>query len=277
VASRPWAAVVILAVGTLFASPTADAGAWVRDPGKFYVKAGVGTFTGQEADVDELESFEYQSKDASLYGEVGLPWGLGLTAYLPFVEGTNELATVRYVNRSAGDSEIALSKRILSDKIALSATVLARIPLYGDRADERAENFGPFAARFPDPGDGSPDLDSRLDIGTGLKLGKWGGWVQGGGGYRHRFEEPVDGVIWNVQAGVQPRWGGEDRGWFGLETGGAKNVVEDELTREHVRVGAFAAAAIAKGVSLEAAGGWIPVAQASRTGTSLGLGVSWIH
>lgn len=274
---RPWrwAPAAALAIGTLFATPSAHAGAWVRDPGKFYIKVGVGAFAGQESEAAALESFSYQSKEASLYGEVGLPWGLGITAYLPFVEGTNELATVRYVNRSAGDSELALSKRILSDKIALSATAIARVPLYGDRADERAASFGPFATRFPDPGDGTPDLDGRVDIGTGLKLGTWGGWVQGGGGYRHRFAELVDGLIWNVQVGVQPRWGGKDRGWIGLETGGLKNVVEDELTKEHVRVGAFAAAAVAQGVSIEASGGWIPVAQVSRTGTSVGVGVSW--
>lgn len=136
-----------------------------------------------------------------------------------------------------------------------------------DTATFRA--FGPHATRFPSPGDGQVDLDARLDVGA--SLGWQGAWLQGSVGYRHRLEDPVDGVPWSVQFGLAPK----QAGWVGVEASGVFNVVEDADTRAWTRVGAFGAVKVGRALALEAFFGAIPWATATRTGLGGGVGVSW--
>jgi len=243
----------------------AEARPWVRDPGSFYAKLGVSRF----------EASDFSSLQVSGYADVGLPWKLALTASVPWVEGISEDAWLAYRNRDFGDGEFALTRAILWDGWALSATAGVRVPLYADRSEDRQATYGSLAGRFPTPGDGTVDLDARVEVGRGLALGKSGGWVEASARYRHRLSDPVDGLVGGIRAGIVPRSRGKDVGWVGVEAGGVARLEEDPATRTWLRLGAFGAARIYSGLAVEATAGWIPVADVASEGFDLGLGLSW--
>ncbi len=262
-------------------SSAALAGPWIREPGSSYAKAAVGSFSGAEATETttgggQLAPLAYQDLSLSLYGELGLPWGLQVTGYLPYVLARNDDEQAGYVSYSGGDAELGLSRRLLASPVALALGAVAKIPTYGDRADLRAEGFGAYATRFPEPGDGQVDLDLRLELGASIPSGRWGAWAQGWVGYRHRLGEFVDGVPWSAQLGAAPTGAsGEKIGWAGVEASGVRNLSPDVNTRTWTRIGAFGALNLRHGLAVEAWGGLIPLATASRTGGGGGLGLSW--
>lgn len=243
----------------------AEASPWVRDPWSTYAKLGASRFV----------ALDYESTQVAGYLDVGLPARFGLSASVPWVEGAAEDAWFTYRNRDLGDAEVALARSILQGPWALSVSLAARLPLYPDRTASREAAWGSLAERFPSPGDGTPDLDGRLEIGRGLALGGWGGWVEASAGYRHRFGDPVDGLFGGVRAGLVPRRGVRDLGWLGLEVQGVARLEEDPGTRTWLRLGAFGAFRLPAGLAVEATGGWIPVAEAATEGVDFGLGLSW--
>lgn len=249
----------------------AHAGAWIRDPGAVYSKVGVGHFAGQESGGAAVE-LGYRDLQASFYGEVGLPAALQLSTYVPYVLAQNRDEVRGYLAASPGDAELQLARRLTKGKVNSSVTLGGRFPLYPDRSEERAEAFAGWADRFPEPGDGTVDLDLKVEAGASLGRGVW---TQGGAGYRHRFGPWVDGVPWSVQLGWGPRVQERSLGWIGVESAGIVNVQADELTRSWTRFGGFLAANLGGGLHAEGWGGVIPWAQASRPGASVGLGLSW--
>lgn len=253
----------------LLAAP-ALAGAWVRDPGDVYAKAGVGAFVGGEAPDEPMSAaVEYRDAQASVYAEVGLPWRLQLAGYAPWIVAENRYDSLQYLAMSGGDAQLVLSRALLRGPLALSLGVGAKLPLYADRAQARAAAFGAHATRFPSPGDGQVDLDAKLD--AGASLGWQGAWLQGSVGYRHRLDDLVDGVPWSLQVGLAPK----QAGWVGVEASGVVNVVDDPDTRAWTRLGAFGAVKVGPALAVEAFFGAIPWATATRTGLGGGVGVSW--
>lgn len=250
--------------------PVALAGAWVRDPGDVYAKAGVSAFVGGEApDAPMAAAIDYRDAQANFYAEVGLPWQLQLTGYAPWVVAENRYDALHYVAMSGGDAEVGLSRSLLRGPLALTVGVGAKLPMYSDRSSQRAEAFGAHATRFPVPGDGQADVDARID--AGASLGWQGAWAQGSVGYRHRFGDPVDGVPWSAQVGLAP----SHVGWVGVESSGIVNVAADAGTRSWTRFGAFGAVKAGPSLAVEAFFGVIPWATATRTGLGGGLGLSW--
>ncbi len=248
----------------------AFAGAWVREAGDVYAKAGVGSFIGGEAPEEPMaEAVAYRDIQASLYAEVGLPLRFQLAGYAPWVLAENQREDIHYVGLSGGDAELLLSRAILEGPVVLSGAIGAKLPLYEDRTQARVDAFGAHGSRFPAPGDGQVDLDARLDVGAGL--GWQGAWVQASAGYRHRLEDPVDGVIWSAQLGLAPK----QAGWVGVEASGVVTVEDDAETREWTRLGAFGAVKLGPTLAVEAYFGAIPWAEATRTGMGGGVGVSW--
>lgn len=184
-----------------------EASPWVREPWGSYLKLGASRFMAAE----------HGSTHVVAYGELGLPARLGLTVSVPWVESAAEDRWFTYQNRDFGDAEFALTRELLPGPWALSASLGARVPLYPDRTGEREASWGSLASRFPSPGDGTVDLDGRIELGRGLRIGGWGGWVEASAGYRHRLGDPVDGLVGGLRAGVVPRRGEADAGWMGVE------------------------------------------------------------
>ncbi len=255
----------------LLAVLQAHGGAWVRDPGGVYAKAGLGHFRGQEDESAAVE-LAYRDLQASVYGELGLPAALQLSVYVPYVLAENSDAVRGYLAASPGDGELGLSRRLTKGKVASAISLGGRFPLYPDRREPRAEAFGGWADRFPEPGDGTVDLDLEAEVGASLGRGIW---TQGSAGYRHRFGPWVDGLPWSVQLGWAPRQGDRSLGWLGVESAGLVNLKEDPETRAWTRLGGFLAVNLGRGLHAEGWGGAIPWAQASRPGASVGLGLSW--
>lgn len=249
----------------------AQGGAWVREAGGVYAKAGLGHFSGSEVETAAVE-LGYRDLQASIYGELGLPVALQLSFYVPYVLAENRDAVRGYLAASPGDGELALSRRLSQGKVASALSLGGRFPLYPDRGDERAQAFGGWADRFPEPGDGTVDLDLKADVGASLGRGVW---TQGSAGYRHRFGPWVDGLPWMVQLGWAPSRQERSLGWLGVESAGLVNLEEDELTRSWTRLGGFLAVNLGRGLHAEGWGGAIPWAQASRPGASVGMGLSW--
>lgn len=260
------------------AVPAATAGAWIKEPGAFYLKGGLGHFAGREATAEASVPLAYRDLSASLYGEVGLPAALQLSGTLPWVLAENADQGRRYVALSGGDAELSLARRLTGGKVVSAVAAGGRLPLYGDRTQARAQDFAGWADRFPVPGDGTVDLDLRVEVGGSLPRGLW---TQGAVGYRHRLGPWVDGATWSAQLGWSPSVQGRGLGWLGIDGGGVHNLpgadpVAAAETRQWARVGGFLAARVAEGVHVEAWGGAIPWARASRPGASGGLGLSWM-
>jgi hypothetical protein len=244
-----------------------EASPWVREPWGSYLKLGASRFMAAE----------HGSTHVVAYGELGLPGRLGLTVSVPWVESAAEDRWFTYQNRDFGDAEFALTRAILPGPWALSASLGARVPLYPDRTGQREASWGSLASRFPSPGDGTVDLDGRIEFGRGLRIGGWGGWVEASAGYRHRLGDPVDGLVGGLRAGVVPRRGEADAGWMGVEVQGVARLEDDPDTRTWLRTGAFGAVRLPAGVAVEATVGWIPFAEAAAEGVDVGLALSWMR
>ncbi len=226
------------------------AGAWVDDAGHGYAKVGGGVFQG--------EGFRYAG--VGIYAEVGLPAGLGVVASVPVGVGAETRGGVVYRRWAAGDARFGVTRRLLP---AVSASVLAKVPLYGD--GELAA-YGALAERFPRPGDGQVDLDLRVDGGRSLRIGGIDGWAQGGVGWRHRDGTPTDGILASGEIGL----GGP--GFAVLRASAVVNPVPDRDTRQGLTLGV--GAGVGSKVRVE---GWIDdtrLASPEARGTGAGLGIS---
>lgn len=241
------------------------AGPWVREPGHSYLKGSMGTFWGEEA-----EGLRYSDLQAGLYGELGLPARLGLTAWFPWLLAWNEDTQGRYVALSGGDAELVLQGQLLRGPLVLALDLRGKFPLYTDRSTERLRRYPAYATRFPVPGDGQVDLELLLEGGTGWRMGEVSGWLQGSIGGRYRFAGFSPGIPMSLSLGWSPKGG-----WLGLEGSALWTPTDDGLSRSWFRIGAFGAWKIGKGLALEAWLGWIFWARYTRTGGGGGLGLSW--
>ena len=137
--------------------------------------------------------------------------------------------------------------------------------------------FGTWRAAFRLPGDGQLDVTGWLLFGGAIP--KTPVFAQGGGGYRHRTEHfvewdvdliCVDGLPFTATLGV-----GLGRFLGMLQVDGLKNLREDEVTRESVRIGVCALVTVWKGLAIEGRiAGDVWSNNASR-GVSFGAGLSW--
>lgn len=245
-------------------STSALASPWVRPQGSFYAKIAAGQFVGERR----------HATSASLYGELGLPARLGLTVTVPWARSVAADSRFSYINRDLGDLEIALSRALIQRGFALSASAGVRAPLYPDRGADRQAAWGSLAEAFPAPGDGTVDLDGRLELGHGLAWGTWGGWAEASAGYRHRLGAPVDSLTGGLRAGLVPRAQDHELGWIGVELAGVAPLVADPNTRSWLRAGAYASARLTPLLRVELGGGVTPIAHVASPGWDLSLGLS---
>lgn len=167
---------------------TALAGPWTHAPGSGYLKAGMSLFRTNDGMVDgQSTGLAYQTTTWSLYGEVGIPGRLQLTAYVPYVLGTNESASsgIRYNHHAVGDMTVALDHGPVPE-IPFSFGLELKFPGYDDPTQfDDADGidqavFDPI--KFPVLGDNNIDVMPRVQLGHGFRRG----WVQAAVGYRWR-------------------------------------------------------------------------------------------
>lgn len=171
------------------------AGAWTRDLGSVYAKAGVDVYSAlrfQAPGEAEVSEGGYFGQQYGVYGEVGLSKGhpvqISLTA--PLTVGSHRTTVidaigeqpVRAVTVRLGDLRVA-AQTALHRKLPIAAAVEAKIPLYengGVGTDMRN-----LADLFPKPGDGQIDITAWLYGGSGIGAK---GFAEAGVGYLFRTE-----------------------------------------------------------------------------------------
>ncbi len=280
---------------TALAASSAWAGAWTREQGSTYVKAG--------ADVYQALSFQapgeaaqsegaYFGQQYSLYGEVGLTKGhpFQLAVALPFVVGTHTTEVidafgelpVRATTARAGDLRVWAQTQLgKPKKVALSPAIELKVPLYAN--GQVGSPLPNFSDLFPKPGDGNVDITPWLYVGSGLTPKVF---VEGGVGYIFRTEAFV-GWETDIEFNDGPRFLAKIGGQLGpvLLIGGAEGQFvtsgqtsegeTDLFTRRFLVVFGNALIDVGKGIAIEPRIAVEAFAQNASQGWGGGLGVSW--
>jgi hypothetical protein len=274
------------AAALLLLPSLAHAGAWTRELGSHYVRAGYdvyGALSWNAPVGGATTALGYQAHTASVYAEVGLTpvWPLQLYTTLPLLYSDLQFTTPDAAEGSAGratslqpgDLRVGLQTSLYRKSVQLALGVELKVPLY--RNDDIGAAQGLWKSVFPLPGEG------QLDVTPQLRLGWSGGKAFGElmVGYRFRteaflhFDTPatlVDGVPMNLKGGVT----------FGrvlvmAELDALVNVSRDPYTREFVSVGPALMVTVWEGLAVEARMSgelWVDNAAQGMTG---GLGLSW--
>jgi hypothetical protein len=269
------------------------AGAWTRDAGSLYSKAGVDVYSALRfvapGEGDQVSEGEYFAHQYSVYGEAGLLPGkrLQLQLQVPAIVGIHSTELVdalrviplRATTARLGDATFGL-QAALHPRIPLSAALLVKVPLYANGGVGDA--YPTFAEVFPKPGDGQVDFTAWVFAGSGLPTGLGSGFLEAGVGYRHRTElfvgwsdAPedltfVDGFVFTAKVG---RSFGKVLPIVGVD--GVLSFVPDDWTREFVSVYGAALIDLGKGVAIEPRFAGEVLARRASQGIGGGLGVSY--
>lgn len=181
------------ALAVVLAAPAAQAGPWLHDAGHGYVQLASTYFTSTEGvRGSQANGFRYRKTTLSMYGEIGLPANLQLTANVPFEFARNDAADgdAVYTNRGVGDIRIALDGQLLR-RPALTLGVELKVPAYRDPSEQDTVRgladddlvLIPIT-RFPALGDDNIDVTPRVQIGHSFYPLPM--WAQAEIGYRIR-------------------------------------------------------------------------------------------
>lgn len=281
---------ILLACACLILGAPAAAGPWVHAPGDGYLAGGVSFFKAEDGMRDGASTgLAYETLTYSLYGEIGLPARLQLTAYVPFVMGTNRSPStdVVYSHDAIGDLRFALDGAPLRD-FPFTIGVEVKVPGYDDPTqydsadgiDDRL--FDPL--RFPVLGDDNIDVTPRLQIGHSFYPLPM--WAQAELGYRWRgcrlhgsgCEDLRDGL---VVAGTFGAWAVLDYLAAELYAKAIINVQPESGNTVATEQSVFLQGKVSvtapelAGVAFTLGAGGFPYADAAARGYDLSAGVSW--
>lgn len=252
----------LLALGLLLPS-AASAGAWTRDAGHYYTKAGADGFwalSWQQSGVNARDEDRFLGQLYSAYAEVGLSEGhpVQVGATLPVSVGTLWFVRREDGNRAVGRATVhRFGDLRLRPQVALhpdkpiAFALEAKIPLYA--VDSVCDQDPTFKELCPRPGDGQIDLTPMLLFGAGFGSK---GFAEFGVGYLHRTEwylgwdSPFafqDSVVLNAGGGV----------WTGpllsmLKVDGNFAPKNDQTSQQALRTGPAFLLDVADGVAIEA-------------------------
>lgn len=272
-------------IGLLLAA-AAHGGAWTKDPGELYAKAGADLYRavrfvspGTAVERDGA----YLGQQYGIYAEAGvLPFHpVQLSIAAPVVVGTlwSEVfdpfgaLPVRATTARAGDLRVA-GQVALHPDLPLSAALEVKVPLYANGSV--GADLPTLASLFPLPGDGQVDLTPWLYAGASPADGTF---VEAGLGWRHRTEvfvgwdTPitfVDGLAFTAKGG---RTFGRVIGVGGAE--GVINARSDRYTRQWVALFATALIDVAPGLAIEPRVAGEVWARNASQGLGGGLGLSY--
>lgn len=264
------------------------AGAWTRDTGELYTKAGAEVYRAFEfvnsGGALVQDDGSYFGQQYSVYAEAGvIPGGWAqVTVKAPFVVGTlsaeyeDALGSVplRATTSRLGDLEVGGQVR-LHPKAPLALAVIGKIPMYGN--ESVGEDYPTFRELFPKPGDGQVDLTGWVYAGF-VPVDR--SFVEVGAGYRHRTElfvgwpsttlTYVDGVVFLAKGGYRF---GKVLPILGID--GLVSVADDPYSREYLSVAATALIDVAEGVAIEPRIAGEPWADKASRGIGGGVGLSY--
>lgn len=265
----------------------AHAGAWTKEVGELYAKAGADvysafSFVAPGESQLEAEPGGYLGQQYSLYAEAGvLPGYKGqISVALPLVVGTHStevsdpLGTIplRATTARTGDLRVA-AQVALHPKLPISAAISVKIPTYAN--GKVGADYPTYAELFPKPGDGQVDLAGWV-YGGFAPFKK--GFAELGAGYVHRTESFVG---WDTAIGFVDGVGftGKIGRSFGrvlpiLGVDAQLNVAKSQWSRQYVSVGASALIDVVHGVAVEPRLAVEPWAKNASQGIGGGLGVS---
>jgi hypothetical protein len=298
---------MISALALLVLLPSsAQAGAWTRDAGSYYTKAGADGYWALRFDqlgTAAKKSDSYLGEQYSLYGEAGLSKGhpFQVAAGIPLSVGTlwfrrsnpSEVATGRATVHRMGDLRVIPQVALHPDK-PIALALETKIPAY--QVDSICEDNPQFQELCPRPGDGQIDLTGWVLAGAGFDRG----FIEGGIGYLHRTELYM-GWDTNLTWGDSVAFTGGGGMWFGpalamLKLDGnvapAKDPVADteaatatpgaaggsvaplQATPQSVRLGPGLLVDISEGIAFEARAQVDVWALNTANGLGFGLGLS---
>lgn len=261
----------------------AHAGAWTRELGHGYTRAGLDlSWTAQFVGPLGEEGGRYRAEQVTGYAEVGVgprAWPMQVGVGVPVIAGhhTTTVTTVvgpldvRASSTRPGDLRLVPQVALHPDlPVALAFEV--KWPLYAN--DGVGGDVGPHEL-FPKPGDGQLDLAPLLW--AGASKGAW--FAEGMAGWRHRTERFVhfttDATFsdaWLLTAKGGARWG---RALPVAQVDVTRSLRADDTSREAVTTSLTALVDVVRDhVALEpraAADLW---ARNTSRGWSLGLGLS---
>jgi hypothetical protein len=267
----------------------AHAGAWTKEIGEFYAKAGGDVYRAFRyvSPGTANQGGSYFGGQASAYAEAGvLPVHKGqLVVSVPFVIGTHSgmvsdptgPVDVRATTARFGDLRVG-AQVALHPKSPLAAAIEVKIPMYAN--DSVGAAYPTLEQLFPLPGDGQVDVTGWLFAGAT----PWPrSFFEAGVGYRHRTEafvgwEPpegtsfTDGIAWTAKGGYTLGAVLLIAGTDGIVSIG--DPAADNLTREYVSLFGTALIDVAKGIAIEPRVSGEVWADHTSQGIGGGLGVS---
>lgn len=168
--SKYWAGLVV-AILALAAVGPAAAGPWTKNMGRFYAKVGQGFYFSdsfRDSSGNLQQGVDYLSFTTSLFFQVGVYKGLHVSGYLPYIVASNYQVDegARWTRASGGDARFALQYTPTFIGLPFPAAIRLefKVPFY-----DAGGVGGPYAARFPAPGDGQVDVTFWLTAGGSLR------------------------------------------------------------------------------------------------------------
>jgi hypothetical protein len=210
---------ILLAVGT-----RAHAGPWSLAPGEFYADLRGSWFSADgshDANGDRARLFGgglWEQRALNLHAELGWKPRLNFLLDLPIVSvsrtrdpGLRELPT----QTGLGDGVFGLRYRLMNGPAAAALQLDWKLPLSYERDRILTHSDSVLAGDVDGDGDsldfnavrqlGTPVLgDGQQDLTVSLLLGKTlgQGFVQVSGGYKYRFEDPTDQIVFSADVGA---------------------------------------------------------------------------
>lgn len=268
---------------------SAWAGAWTRDVGQVYAKAGADWYDAfafvAPGQSQEEAAGKYFGQQYGVYAETGVVpsgWKAHVSVGLPLVVGSHTTVVrdvvgetnVRATTTRLGDLRAA-AQVALHPKAPVALNVEVKLPMY--RNGTVGDEYENFAEIFPKPGDGQVDVTPMVFAGAAPWSGTFG---ELGLGWRFRTEAFVgwdtdlefsDGLVFNGKVGHDF---GRVIGVVG--TDGTVSPSATDVTRQYVAVGGSALIDVVKDhFAVEPRLGTEVWALNASRGLSLGLGMSW--
>lgn len=278
---------LLVGVGLVAASSSAQAGPWVPEPGEGYAKLSAEYFdaTGVYDQQGEPRdpNYQYSHRAFRLYTDVGVAPHVGFSASVPFVIGENRRPTddgpARYIKRGFGDLDLELQTGTEFGALALGLAGRVRIPLYDETVSADAPNPLRFTQselrerRFlPALGDGSVDVTPLAQ--AGLSLHPLPMWVTASVGPKFRFQGFGDGLQYAVGAGA---FAIPDRLAVQTRVSGIQRFSDDNRrpTKSYLQLSGGPLVRLVGPLSFEATASYIPTGAFVSKGWSVSAGVSY--
>ncbi|MEM9174604.1 MAG: hypothetical protein AAGC67_05175 [Myxococcota bacterium] len=173
----------------MIGASSADAGAWVPEPGAGYHKLASNFFRATDFFGSGSNVEEFTNTNLSYYGEFGVAPRLAAFGTVALTRLTQTAGGNRTDYVGLGDLDLGLRYQLVTEPAVVSASLLWKLPYLYD------ENTA-----LP-PGNGQNDLEFRLLVGK--SLGRWG-YFGIENAYRIRFEEPSDEYRFLFEYGASP-------------------------------------------------------------------------